>query len=237
MKESERKETEEKIRAYILANTRGPGSKIEPEISLAKRFHVSRYQVRNVLNGLAQQGVITKTPGRGTVINKIDTNTISNTIGFNYRVSSLNLYESIEARILIEVAAIPLIVKRITPSSIVKLEWYIHEMRENKEHPQEADSADMKFHAGLLKASGNQLLVTFSQIVLQLFMQVDYRQKYWNTETIERLANEHEKILQAIQDGDNERATELMKSHLGYTNRIMLDGLRRPDLIVSKNGD
>jgi len=226
MKSNERKELEGKICSFILENSNGPGSKIDTETQLAKRFNVSRYQVRNVLNGLVQQGVITKTPGRGTVINKIDTKTISSNIGFNYRVSNLNLYESIEARIVIEVASIPLIVKRITPSRIVDLEACVKTMRDNKMKPQVADEADMNFHITLFKASGNQLLATFSQIVIQLFMQADYRQKYWNTQTIERLAEEHEAILSAIQDGDVELSIQRMKKHLDYTNRIVLNGLR-----------
>ena len=217
---------EDDIRRYILESTNGAGSRIETEEQLAQRFGVTRYRVRNVLNVLARQGIITKTPRKGTFINHFDTEAISDAIKFNYQVSNFNLYESIEARIVIELATIPLIVKRITPNQIYELEMIVEKMRENSSLPQVADEADLEFHAAMLRASGNQLLNSFSQIIAQLFHQVDYRRKYWNTETINRLADEHRLILEAIVDGDVELAVSRLKKHLNYTNKIEMDGLR-----------
>ncbi|ORC36974.1 hypothetical protein B4O97_04945 [Marispirochaeta aestuarii] len=217
---------EEKIKTYILEHANGPGSKVETEEKLAEHFQVTRYRVRNVLNGLSQQGIITKTPRRGTFINKLDTDAITNTIKFNYQVSNFNLYESIEARIVIELAVIPLVVKRITPSGIVALESCVQKMLDNKNDPRVADEADMEFHATMLNSSGNKLLDSFSQIINQLFHQDDYRKKYWDPATIEQLALEHQSIAEAIQDGDTTLALERLKKHLHYTRKIELDGLR-----------
>ena len=217
---------EEQIRKYILESTNGPGSRVETEEQLAARFQVTRYQIRSVLNVLAQQGVITKTPRRGTFINDFDTDIISDAIKFNYQVSNFNLYETIEARIVIELASIPLVVKRITPSQIYELEMIVEKMHNNSSLPQVADEADLEFHAAMLRSSGNQLLNSFSQIIAQLFHQVDYRRKYWNTETIIRLADEHRMILEAIQDGDVDLTVSRLKKHLNYTNRIEMDGAR-----------
>lgn len=217
---------EQLIRTHILESTNGPGSRVETELQLAERFNVTRYQVRNVLNGMVQQGIITKTPRRGTFINDFNTEAISDTIKFNYQATNFNLYESIEARIVVELACMPLIVKRITPSEIYNLELIVEKMRLNSDEPRIADEADLEFHAAMLKASGNELLNAFSQIIAQLFHQVDYRSKYWNTETILRLAEEHRLILEAIQDGDTDLAVTRLKKHLNYTNRIELNGLR-----------
>lgn len=226
MKNDDRERLDGRIRSYILENANGPGSKIDTEEQLAERFGVTRYRVRNVLNALAQQGILSKTPRRGTFIKQLDTHAISNNLKFSYQVTNFNLYESIEARIVIELATLPLVVKRITPSEIVELETCVDKMLQNRMEPRIADEADMEFHAVMLKASGNQLLTSFSQIIAQLFHQVDYRRKYWNTETIERLALEHRSILEAIQDGDADLAIARLKSHLNYTKRIELDGLR-----------
>jgi len=234
MASSDRQELDLLIRSYILEHARGPGSKIETEMQLAERFNVTRYQVRNVLNGLVQQGVITKTPRRGTVINQLDTHAISDNLKFSYQVTNANLYESIEARIVIELSTIPLVVKRITPAEIFFLEGCVEKMLRNKYEPQIADEADMEFHAAMLKASGNQLLNSFSQIISQLFHKSEYRRKYWNTETIDRLALEHRALLEAIQDGDTELAVARLKSHLNYTNKIELQGARNAALAVSK---
>ncbi len=223
----DRQNLETQIRIYILEHANGPGSKVETEEQLAKRFNVTRYRVRNVLNGLVQQGVITKTPRRGTVINRLDTSIISDNLKFSYQVTNSNLYESIEARIVIELSTIPLVVKRITPAKISELEHCIEKMLAHKHEPRVADEADLEFHAVMLMASGNQLLNSFSQIIAQLFHQTEYRRKYWDPETIERLALEHRSLLEAIQDGNTDLAIARLKTHLNYTNKIELDGLRK----------
>ncbi len=226
MTSNDRQNLEYRIRTFILDQAKGPGSKIATEEQIAKTFNVTRYRVRNVLNGLVQQGVITKTPRRGTVINQLDTNAISDNLRFNYQVTNANLYESIEARIVIELATIPLVVKRITPAEIFEMEGRVDKMLKNKLEPRIADEADLEFHAAMLKASGNGLLNSFSQVITQLFHQADYRRKYWNTETIERLALEHRSILEAIQEGDTDLAIRRLKDHLHYTQKIEMNGAR-----------
>jgi GntR family galactonate operon transcriptional repressor len=221
---TEEKNLENQIRAHILEHADGPGSRIETEEQLARRFNVSRYRVRNVLTGMVQQGVITKSPRRGTVINTLNTETITNNLMFNYQVTNANLYEAIEARIVIELSIIPLVVRRITPGEIFIMNSCIEKMLANKKKPRIADQADMEFHTAMLGASRNNLLQSYTQIISQLFRKVDYREKYWTEETIQRLALEHRSILEAIQNGNTAQATERLKQHLHYATRIEMNG-------------
>jgi DNA-binding FadR family transcriptional regulator len=213
----------DQIKAHILKHANGPGTRIETEEQLAKRFNVSRYRVRNVLTGLVHQGVITKSPRRGTVINTLDPETITNNLMFNYQVTNANLYEAIEARIVIELSIIPLVVRRITPGELFVMNSCITKMLQNKKQPRIADQADMEFHTAMLKASRNNLLQSYTQIISQLFRKVDYREKYWTEETIQRLALEHRSILEAIQNGNTAQATERLKQHLHYAMRIEME--------------
>jgi GntR family galactonate operon transcriptional repressor len=206
-----------------LKHSGGPGSRIETEERLAKLFKVSRYHVRKVLTGMVQQGIITKAPRRGTIINTLNTEAITNNLMFNYQVTNANLYEAMEARIVIELSTIPLVVRRITPGELFTMDSCINKMLENKDHPQIADAADMEFHATMLKASRNNLLDSFTLIISQLFHKTDYRQKYWTAETIERLAREHRSILEAIQNGNTGQAVERLKQHLHYATRIEMN--------------
>lgn len=228
MKKRKDSDLGERIRKYILNESDGPGSRIETEEQLARRFSVTRYQVRNVLNGLAHQGVISKSPRRGTFISEVNPKTISDYISLSYQVSNANLYEAIEARIVIELATIPLVVKRITPAQIAQMEDDVERMISNRLDPRVADAADMDFHATMLKSSGNQLLTSFNQVISRLFHQVEYRRKYWDPDTIERLALEHRGILEAIQDGDTELVIERLKKHLNYQRRIDQNEARNP---------
>jgi GntR family transcriptional regulator, transcriptional repressor for pyruvate dehydrogenase complex len=217
----------EKIRAHILKTGGKPGGKIDTEEILAKKFKVSRYQIRNVLSSLVQQGIISKAPRRGTFINNFDPLAVTNNLKFSYQISNFNLYEYIEARIVIELATLPLVVKRITPKDIAGLEEAVERMLQCKSLSQKADEADLDFHAIMLHASGNQLLTSFNQVVSLLFHNAEYRKKYWDPDTIERLAGEHGAILEAIKAGDSDLAVSRLKDHLHYSQKIELKRMKQ----------
>ncbi len=210
-----------RIRNHIIEHGYTPGTRIETEEELAELFNVSRYKIRSVLGTLVQQGVLTKSPRRGTYVNEFDPVAASRDLWFQYQLGSYNLNEFIEARIVVEQAIVPLVVRRITPSQISTLQEAIDRMIEKRDTPKLADSADQDFHIRLIQASGNELLSSFSNVITMLFHQEDYRSKYWNPETVERLAHEHQEILNAIIDGDEERALARHRDHLSFQRRIV----------------
>ena len=213
-------ELSERIRAHILDKGYTPGTKIETEEELAELFGVSRYKIRTVLGALVQQGVLTKSPRRGTYVNEFNPLAASEDLLFQYRVREFDLNEFIEARIVIEQAIIPLVIRRITPAHITKLHAAIDRMVEQKHAPKQADAADREFHLELIRAAGNELLASFSSVVTLLFHREEYRSKYWDPRTVERLAHEHRRILDAIADGDEELALQRHGEHLNARGRV-----------------
>lgn len=59
---------QKKIRNEILSGRLKPGDKISNEIDLSKMFHVSRATVRQALQTLQTEGLVHRTPGRGTFV-------------------------------------------------------------------------------------------------------------------------------------------------------------------------
>ena len=213
-------ELSERIRTHILDNGYTTGTKIETEEELAQLFSVSRYKIRTVLGALVQQGVLTKSPRRGTYVNEFNPLAAGENLLFQYRVGEFDLNEFIEARIVIEQAIIPLVIRRITPAQITKLNAAINQMIEKKHTPKQADAADREFHLRLIRAAGNELLASFSSVVTLLFHREEYRSKYWDPETVERLAHEHRRILDAIADGDEKLALQRHGEHLNMRRRV-----------------
>lgn len=213
-------ELSEQIRSHILDQGYTPGTKIETEEELAELFGVSRYKIRTVLGAFVQQGILTKSPRRGTYVNEFNPEATSKDLLFQYRVGDFDLNEFIEARIVIEQAIIPLVIRRITPAQITKLNKAIDRMVEKKHTPKQADSADQDFHLELIRSAGNDLLSSFSSVVTLLFHREEYRSKYWDPETVERLANEHRLILDAIVDGDEQLALRRHGEHLNARRRV-----------------
>lgn len=56
------------FRADILSGTLPVGSRIPPELELARRNRISRGTVRQALNILVNEGLLERTPGRGTYV-------------------------------------------------------------------------------------------------------------------------------------------------------------------------
>ena len=213
-------ELSERIRSHILDKGYTAGTKIETEEELAELFGVSRYKIRTVLGALVQQGVLTKSPRRGTYVNEFNPLAASENLLFQYRVREFDLNEFIEARIVIEQAIIPLVIRRITPVQITKLNEAINQMVERKYTPKQADAADQEFHLKLIRSAGNELLSSFSSVVTLLFHREEYRSRYWDPETVERLANEHRLILEAIADGDEKLTLQRHGEHLNIRGRV-----------------
>ncbi len=212
------------IRAHFLKKGYRPGERVETEHELAERFGVSRYKIRYVLNSLVQQGVLAKSPRRGTFIRQFDEKMVSDNLQFAYRISRFDLHEYIEARIVAELAVLPLVVRRATPAQIARMEEAVDRMLRNRDSPQEADKEDLEFHLLLLRACGNDLLASFTAVLSRLFHDPEYRRKYWKPEIVARLANEHRLILEAIKEGDVELALERHKNHLHYREKVERGG-------------
>ena len=217
----------EQIRAYVFRDGRKPGDRIETEEELASTFDVSRHQVRRVLNTMVQQGLLTKTPRRGTFIRHFDPAIVATNLRSSFEVSDFAHSEYVEARLVIERAVLPLAVKRISPEQIKLMEKSIDRMLQLSHIPEQADEADRDFHMILLASCGNKILSSFSTIISMLFHDSTYRKQYWNPATISRLAREHRKILRAIAAGDTETALTLHEQHLHYRQKLHLDTQRR----------
>jgi GntR family galactonate operon transcriptional repressor len=206
-----------KIKTYLSQQGYHPGDRVEPEIKLAKRFGVSRHQVRNALTTLSELGILKRFPRRGTIINGFDADSLSEHIKFQFGMANFDIAEFKEARVVVERAIIPMAVRRISPLQLAKLEEAVQQMLQNADNPKEADKFDRSFHVLLLEACGNNVLKAFSGVISTLFHSKDYRKKYWRTEHIKRLAKEHASILEAVRKGDPDLATKRLEDHLGYT--------------------
>ncbi len=89
----------------IVDHQLAPDTKL-PEDALAESFNVSRTIIRKVLLGLSHEGLVTTAPKRGA------------------RVAKPTIQEGkevFEARRIIEVAALPLVIEKVNNAQLVKL--------------------------------------------------------------------------------------------------------------------
>lgn len=203
-----------RFRDYLYEAGLKPGEKLLPELDLAKRFQVSRGDIRKVLTVLCHEGILERRPRTGTVIKNFNPEIVSEDLSFRFQMAGLDPADALEARRTIELAILPLVIRRITPSTISRLKRMIEEMEANIEFPELADCSDRDFHLELLRACGNQTLQAFAGVIAGLF-HPELRKRWYTKENFQRAIREHRELLESIEDENLEKANAVMKRSLG----------------------
>lgn len=202
-------------RVYELLRTRIIDLVLEPDArlnadKLAADMDVSPTPVREALNRLAAEGLVTVAPYRG------------------FRVSSLlsrsDLAQLLRARQVIECAAVEQAAGRRNQLELQELSALVARMDELTSATtldvKAFNAADAAFHRLTVGASGNRFLL---QALQSLHVHVQLARHYIGRSVEEaRRANvEHRLLLDAIAEGDGERACRAAREHVdGVLERL-----------------
>ena len=187
------------------------------EISLGKRLGVSRTPIRGALHRLSEEGLVEISPNRGATV-----------LGINVD----DLVDIYRLRERLEGLASSLAATRITNEEIKKLteavdlaEFYIK--KNDTEHTKELDTV---FHSVIYKASGSRFL---ERTLSELHRKIKAYRKLSLTVPgrLERTECEHREILEAIKEGDAEKADSLTSLHVRRALENMLTAVNK------ENGD
>lgn len=201
-----RQQVADYLREEILSARLAPGAELG-EVALARSLGISRGPLREALGQLAAEGLVTIVPRRGAVVKRLT------------RQEFIDAYEVREA---LESLAIKLAVPRLSMAGKAEL----HRMCEQMERAATACDRDRffelnrEFHSRLVRASGNSKLEeVHSQLVAQMGRLM--KQSVQLRGGFERSAAEHLAILAAVDDGDPERAAQLLEEHIEVPQRVL----------------
>ena len=206
----------EDFKAYLIDNDFKPGSRLDNELELAEHFHVSRGTIREVLMHLQFLGVIERIKNKGTFIREFTYEKLEESISFCFRFSGFGFEELKEARLHLELAIMPIIVKRITPEQSEQLKQNIGQMERCLDVPEKADALDREFHVQLFDICGNRILKIFSNVIHLLFRR-QYREKFLNPKSKQNSIRDHRALLDAIMEEDVAGACGIIRRHIGQT--------------------
>jgi DNA-binding GntR family transcriptional regulator len=188
------------IHEAVLDHRLPPGTKLK-EVALAELFGVTRPVIRKVLLRLAHIKLVVIRPNRGAVV-------ASPTVE-----ESRDLFR---ARCAIETAVVDTLTSKITKDQVNDLRAMI--TREQDTYRGGDTRLGLKlsveFHRVLADLAGNAVLAEFLDQLLSRTPLVVLAHKGHGQQRICNL-NEHSEILDAMADGDAERAVRLMRAHLG----------------------
>lgn len=159
--------TVDHLGAAILAGRYPPGTSIPPEPLLCEELGVSRTVVREAIKSLIAKGLVSSGPKVGTrVLPPAQWNWFDPDVIIWQSRAGLTadfLRDLQDLRRIVEPAAVRLAAERATPQDITELEAAFAGIRQTVEEGGDYVSFDLRFHQGLLRASGNRMLVQMSK--------------------------------------------------------------------------
>ncbi len=196
---------------YIIQHNLKVGDKLPSEEELTALLGVSRVSLREGLQGLKFHGLIKSSTKGGTRICSMDYGMLNRLLGFQIAISDFSYRQLMEARLGIEMAAVDLLVHKITPGQIEELRVAADcTRRDSAESRRVAINHDRDFHLKLVMFTGNEILISCAQLLNVFFDSFD-EEIAVNSDTTTRL---HLMIVDALASKNLDLVRGLMRSHI-----------------------
>jgi GntR family transcriptional regulator, transcriptional repressor for pyruvate dehydrogenase complex len=207
----------ESIKEYIFENGLKAGDKLPTEVELTKRLGVSRSTVREAIKQIQMFGILDVKPGQGAVIKEYDHDVIFRQMswGVHINVSDASFRELIEARKVLELGVLPLVIQNTDDSYIQELDETVTKM-EKTEDLRRHRQLDAQFHQTLLKSTKNRPIIHMGSILLDLFRKkIELYPDILPPEKIVLTNDEHRRIVDACRRRDLPGLESVARVHLG----------------------
>lgn len=206
------KRTEEVLREKILDGAIRPGERLN-EVALAASLGISRGPLREAIQRLTSEGLLTVITHRGAFVRTFS------------RAEVVELYE---LRAALELHAVRLACQRASDEDIQDLAVLLDETQERiSETGNHAYPSELDFHLRVVMLASNPALLNRAletQRQLSLARSISAKQPMRARAAVV----EHEELVEALTKRDRERATQLMEEHLQHSMDNALAALHLP---------
>ncbi len=185
------------IRRLIVTLELGPGSVIN-ERELVERLGIGRTPVREALRRLAQEGLVEVYPRRGMFVTDVD-------------VRKLALVS--EVRAALEPEAARLAAERATDAERAELQELLDELDAGGSDDHALMALDERIHRAVYRCARNDLLATTLEQYYVLALRI-WTIALDRQHELSDAVQGHRALLEAIHDGDGERAAATMRAHV-----------------------
>ncbi len=209
----------QELGAAILGGTYVPGDRLPNEEALQGLYGVSRTSVREAVKFLCAKGMIEARPRLGMIVRAPEDWSLLDPEVLSWRQGGLHddpalVRSLLEARRVIEPAAAAMAAERATAADLAAIEAGYLGMAANLPGDLAACcSADLAFHAAIIKASGN---VVFRHLIATIgaALEASFRLSTGLSAAYERTLDAHREVLEAIRLRDPDAARERMRELL-----------------------
>jgi len=191
----------EQLRNQISIGTHRVDDRLT-EKAVAEQYGVSRTPVREALQRLASEGFVELSPHAGALVK-----------GWSQR----DVREVFEIRAHLESMAAGLAARNATAADTALLQSYCDAMTQlsqtgTRDVPQISEQ-NRAFHAEILRIAGNARMAEIALNLMDLGFLVRSFTKF-GQENIQRSCSDHQRLVDAIRQGDERWAEAIMRSHI-----------------------
>ena len=213
------------LRRYLEREGLRPGDRIGTEQELAAEFGVSRPTLREGLRLLASSHLIrvgrgrfggifvARTPGEGMSRN------VSESISMMLATESVSLDELLDARMFLEVPLAGLAATNATDEMAAELLEAIEEQTGHPPGTAPFNAADTHFHKALARAAGNELLLSFTDWILEV-LQPRLIEEIGTVVDADEILRQHRDIARAVRRRQPAAAEKAMRAHIAYLRSV-----------------
>lgn len=205
----------ETLRDWILHGQLRPGVWLE-EIPLAQRLGVSRTPLRAALVTLSSEGLVDHQPKRGYLVRTFDMDEIIAAYEVRSMLEGLACRKASKRGLTAEQKA-TLINCLVTGDRILARGELLPEDHEPYQR------MNVEFHDTLLQASSNPWVIRFAEQAHNIPFASDRIILWSDHPLILRSHGDHHRIVEAVLNGNSERAEQLMREHVYYAGIILRD--------------
>ncbi len=204
-----------------------PGERLPAERKLSERLGVSLPSLREAIKNLASKGLVTSRHGGGTYISEALEDGIVDPLLEILQNHPESRYDVLEVRHALDGQAAFFAAIRATDADRYNIQKAFERtimLHNNSNNPMDEAIADAAFHLSITEASHNIVLLhTMRSLftVLQRTIKHNLDKLYTIPRVFEPLSHQHEKLMQAIIQGDPEAARVAAQTHLVFVEESL----------------
>jgi DNA-binding GntR family transcriptional regulator len=206
----------EELRQMIMDFDLFPGVRIT-ETEIAENFKVSRTPVREALQRLELEGLVSIMPKQGCFVRPVDIQTIS---------------EYYDVRVALEGAAIQLACQNMPDEAIDRLleQWNPRRFSKGSDYPEQIRELEESFHVAIAEGSANPVLADYIKDVND-HIRIIRRLGFPDEKSIRETYEEHYSLCKLLKKRDADKAQQQMVSHIrksqGIARSVTLNQLQQ----------
>jgi DNA-binding FadR family transcriptional regulator len=206
-----------KLGSAIIRGDYGANAQLPTEMQLSERFGVSRGAVREAIKVLAAKGLVTSRRRQGTrVTNPGDWNLLDpeilnwmQTVEYSHQL----LHELVQVRLAVEPEAAAIVAERRELVDFSHMSKALRELEREQQSEAELMDADVRFHLGILEATGNRFYRQMCPLIETTLAfgheLIDTIRVYGDLGRI--IAADHRQLFEAMLDGRGDESRDLAR--------------------------